>query len=186
MACMAPMSSVVGMTGAAVPGMGGLAAMARVVTVVGAAVSGMGRVAFVTVMVGMGAFGGTGFVARVVGMTAMGRGACVFAVARVVAFGVVVHVLGVVVRLGWFTVVLVPLMAGVVAVRLVVVLVVRLGIVLDVVVVRSVSGVVHVFPLDDESDIRIMVEAPFPGTLFAAIGPRRRVPILNNTPMGYA
>jgi hypothetical protein len=183
MACMASMSSVVGMTGAAVPGMGGVAAMARVVTVVGAAVSGMGRVAFVTVMVGMGAFGGTGFVARVVGMTAMAR---VVPVARVVAFGVVVHVLGVVVRLGWFTVVLVPLMAGVVAVRLVVVLVVRLGIVLDVVVVRSVSGVVHVFPLDDESDIRIMVEAPFPGTLFAAIGPRRRVPILNNTPMGYA
>jgi hypothetical protein len=118
--------------------------------------------------------------------------AFVFGVAFLVcvfAFGVVVHVVGVVavrrvvvvafvfafgmvVRLSWFAVVLVPLVPGVV-----VVLVVRSGIVVGVVAVRSVSEVVHVFPLDDESDIRIMVEAPVGGTRFAAIGPHRRVPV---------
>jgi hypothetical protein len=133
----------------------------------------MGRM---RIVVGVTAIGSVGFVIRVVDMSAVIRVdfvACVIAVASAFGFGVVVHVGGVRVRLGRSAVVLV---AGVVAVRLVVVLVVRLGIGPGV-AVGSVSGVVHVFPIDDESGIRIMGEAPAGGTRFAAIGARHRSPI---------
>jgi len=150
--------------------------MGGVVSVAAAVACMVGMVAG---MVGVTGLGRMAFVARVVGMAAVGRmgfvGGVVF-VARVVAFGVVVHVVGVRVRLGRIAVVLVGFVTGVVVVRLVVVPVVRLGIGPGV-AVRSVSGVVHVFPLDAESGIRIMVEAPAGGTRFAAIGPQRRSPI---------
>jgi hypothetical protein len=144
--------------------------------VAGMGVIAMGRMRIVARVVGVTAIGSVGFVIRVVDLSAVIRVdfvACVVAVASAFGLGVVVHVGGVRVRLGRSAVVLV---AGVVAVRLVVVLVVRLWIGPGV-AVGSVSGVVHVFPIDDESGIRIMVEAPAGGTRFAAIGARHRSPI---------
>jgi hypothetical protein len=139
---------------------GGVVGVATAVVGMGGVIA-MGRMRIVARVVGVTAIGSVGFVIRVVAT------ACMF------GLGVVVHVGGVRVRLGRSAVVLV---AGVVAVRLVVVLVVRLGIGPGV-AVGSVSGVVHVFPIDDESGIRIMVEAPAGGTRFAAIGARHRSPI---------
>jgi hypothetical protein len=144
--------------------------------VAGMGVIAMGRMRIVARVVGVTAIGSVGFVIRVVDLSAVIRVdfvACVIAVASAFGLGVVAHVGGVRVRLGRSAVVLV---AGVVAVRLVVVLVVRLWIGPGV-AVGSVSGVVHVFPIDDESGIRIMVEAPAGGTRFAAIGARHRSPI---------
>jgi hypothetical protein len=144
--------------------------------VAGMGVIAMGRMRIVARVVGVTAIGSVGFVIRVVDLSAVIRVdfvACVVAVASAFGLGVVVHVGGVRVRLRRSAVVLV---AGVVAVRLVVVLVVRLWIGPGV-AVGSVSGVVHVFPIDDESGIRIMVEAPAGGTRFAAIGARHRSPI---------
>ncbi|MDA1384496.1 MULTISPECIES: hypothetical protein [Glycomyces] len=149
--------------------------MAAIVAGVGDVIT-MGRMGFVARAVGVTATGSVGFVIRVGFVTCVIVVASVAFTARVFGLGVVVHVVGVRVRLFRLTVVLMAFVPGMVAVRLVVVLVMRLGIGPGV-AVRSVSGVVHVFPLDDESGIRIMVEAPAGGTRFAAIGARRRSPI---------
>lgn len=162
-----------------VAGVGSMRGVVGVGTTVPVSVIAMGRMGFMARV----AIGSVGFVVRMVGMTALslvslvhceGFVACVFAVASVFGLSVVVHVVGVRVRLGRVAVVLVAFVPSVV--RLVVVLVVRLGIGPGV-AVGSVSGVVHVFPLEDESGIRIMVEAPAGGTRFAVIGARHRSPI---------